>query len=93
MTTLQINLSEPLRQFVARQVAELGLDRPDQYFEQLLEEERQKRLEEYYLEECRKGLASGPPIRVTEENRDAFWNGIKEEIRQKHANRLKKEAV
>ena len=93
MSTLQINLSEPLQRFVAGRVAELGLDRADQYFEQLLEEERQKRLEEYYLRECQKGLASGPLIRVTEENRDAFWNGIKEEIRQRHDSRLKKGAV
>ena len=48
MPALQIDISEPLQQFVAGQIAELGLDRPDQYFEQLLEEERQRRLEEYY---------------------------------------------
>ena len=44
MSTLQINLSEPLQQFVAGRVAELGLERADQYFEQLLEVERKKRL-------------------------------------------------
>jgi hypothetical protein len=37
MSTLQINLPEPLQQFVGEQIVELGFDRPDQYFERLLE--------------------------------------------------------
>ena len=40
-STFQISLPEPLQQFVVGQVAELNLDPPDQYFEQLLEEDRQ----------------------------------------------------
>jgi len=93
MSTLQITLSESLRRFVLGRVAELGLDQPDQYIEQLLEEEKRRKLEEYYMEECRKGLESGPSIRITEENREAFWNGIKEEIRRTHESRHNKEAV
>jgi len=93
MQTFQITLPEPLQQFVQGRIAELGLDQPDQYFEQLIEEEQRRRLDEYYMEEVRKGLESGPPIRVTEENREAFWNGIKEEIFQKHESRHKKEIV
>ena len=93
MPTLQITLPEPLQQFVLGRVTELGLDHPDQYIEQLLEEEQRRKLEDYYMEKVREGLASGPPIRITEENRDAFWNGIKEKIRQRHENRSKKEAV
>jgi len=90
---MQITLPEPLQQFVQGRVAELGLDQPDQYIERLLEEEQHRRLEEYYMEECRKGLESGPSIRITEENREAFWNGIKEEIFQKHESRRKKEVA
>jgi len=93
MSTKQITLPEPLQQFVQGRVAELGLDQPDQYIERLLEEEQHRRLEEYYMEECRKGLESGPSIRITEENREAFWNGIKEEIFQKHESRRKKEVA
>jgi len=93
MSTIQTTLPEPLQLFVQGRVAELGLDRPDQYFEQLLEEEQQRRLEEWYMKEVQKGLDSGPPVRVTEENREAFWNGIKEEIRQRHESRRKMEAV
>ena len=93
MSTFQIYISEPLQQFVAGRVAELGLDRADQYFEQLLEEERQKRLEEYYIEKCREGLASGPGIRITPENREAFWNGIADKIEQRLLERNRKEAT
>ena len=93
MPTLQITLPEPLQQFVQGRVAELGLDRPDQYFEQLLEEEQRRKLDDYYREKVQEGLESGPPIRITEENRSAFWNGIKEKIRQRHENRCKKESV
>ena len=90
---MQITLPESMQQFVQGRVAELGLDQPDQYIEQLLKEEQRRRLEEYYMEECRKGLESGPSIRITEENREAFWNGIKEEIFQKHESRKKEVAV
>jgi len=93
MPTFQITLQEPLQQFVQNRVAELGLDHSDQYFEQLLEEERRKKIDEYYMEKVREGLESGPPIRVTEENRNAFWNGIKEEIRQRHDNRRQKKSA
>ena len=93
MSTLQINLSEPLQRFVAGRVAELGLDRADQYFEQLLEEERKKKLEEYYYEKCLEGLASGPGTRITDENREAYWNGVKEGILRRLEDRRKKESV
>jgi len=93
MSTLQINLSEPLQQFVAGRIAELGFDRADQYFEQLLEVERKKRLEEYYYEKCLEGLASGSGTRITDENREAYWNGIKEGIMRRLEERRKKESV
>jgi hypothetical protein len=88
-TAMQIMLSEPSQRFVLGRVAELGLDRPEQYVEQLLEEEKQRRLDEYYMGKIREGLASGASIRVTEENREAFWNEIKEGICQRHENRCK----
>jgi hypothetical protein len=40
MSTIQITLPESLQRFVQGRVAELGLDQPDQYIEQLLEEEQ-----------------------------------------------------
>ena len=88
MTTLQIDLSEPLQQFVAGQVVELGFDRPDQYIERLLEEERQRRIEEYYLEKCREGLASGATIPIT----PGFWDELADEIDREFEERKRKVA-
>jgi len=79
MPTIQISLSEPLQQFVQHRVAELGLDQPDQYIEQLLEEERCRKRDEYYMEEVRKGLESGPPIRVT----PGYWDDLTDKIERK----------
>ena len=76
MPTLQITLPEPLQKFVMNRIAELGFDCPDQYFEKLLEEERQRKLEDYYMEKVNEGLASGPPIRVT----PGFWDNLADEI-------------
>ena len=88
MTTLQITLPESLQRFVQGKVAELGLDQPDQYIEQLLEEEQRRKLEEYYMEECRKGLESGPSIPVTPD----FWKNLANEIEQEVYERKRKVA-
>ena len=88
MSTIQITLPEPLQRFVQGRVAELGLDQPDQYIEQLLEEEQHRRLEEYYMEECRKGLESGPLIPVT----PGFWDAIADEAVRKCQERKRKVA-
>ena len=85
MSTIQITLPEPLQRFVQGRVAELGLDQPDKYIEQLLEEEQRRRLEEYYMEECRKGLESGPLIPVT----PGFWDDLADEIERECYERRK----
>ena len=78
MSTIQITLSEPLQRFVVKQVVELGLDQPDQYFEQLLEGERRRKRDEYYYQKCLEGIASGPTIPVTA----GFWDDIADEVEQ-----------
>ena len=93
MSTFQINLSESLQQFVAGRVAELGLDRVDQYFEQLLEEERKRKLEEYYYEKCLEGLASGQSIPITPDYWDKFKEGIRQRYEERRKNRSKEECV
>jgi len=78
MSTIQITLPEPLQRFVQHQVAELGLDQPDQYIEQLLEEERRRKRDEYYYQKCLEGIASGPAIPVT----SGFWDAVADEVEQ-----------
>jgi len=85
---MQITLPESLQQFVQGRVAELGLNQPDQYIVQLLKEEQRRQLEEYYMEECRKGLESGPPIRITPE----FWENLVGEIESEVYDRKRKVA-
>ena len=79
MPTIQITLPETLQRFVQHRVAELGLDQPDQYIEQLLEEVRCRKRDEYYMEKCREGLASGLPIQVT----PGYWDDLADKIERK----------
>jgi hypothetical protein len=87
MSTLQINLSESLQQFVAKQVVELGLDRPDQYFEQLLEEERQKQFDDYCMLKVQEAIDQNEWI-----PEDEFWRRVNQDT-QTRRNACETEAV
>ena len=87
MSTLQINLSEPLQQFVARQVAELGLDRADQYFEQLLEEEQHRKFDDYCMAKVQEAIDQNEWIAEEE-----FWKMVDQDT-QNRRNTCKAEAV
>jgi len=89
MPTFQITLSEPQQQFIQRRVAELGLDSTDQYFDQLLKEDWEKKRDEYYLKKCQEGIASGQVIPIT----PGYWEELKARTRQRHESRQKKEAM
>ena len=82
MSTIQITLPESLQRFVVKQVAELGLDQPDQYFEQLLEEERRRKQDEYYMEKCQEAIDADRWTQVTDENRQEFWDRIRQKAKQ-----------
>ena len=88
MSTIQITLPESLQRFVQGRVAELGLERPDQYVEQLLKEEQRRRLEEYYMREVQKGLDSGTSIPITPE----FWDNLVAKAERKCQERKRKVA-
>jgi hypothetical protein len=57
ITTLNKTLSNPSQQFVAEQTAE---------------EEQLRKIDEYHWKLVQEGLASGPPIPMTEE----YWNNF-----------------
>jgi hypothetical protein len=86
MQTLQIMLSESSQRFIQGRTAELGLDSPEQYVEQLLEEEQRRSLDEYYMEKVREGLASGTPIPVT----PGYWQEIASRVERKVEERNRK---
>jgi len=74
MPTIQITLPEPLQRFVLGRVAELGLDRPDQYFEQLLEEEQRRNFDDYCMEKIQEVIDRDEWIAEEE-----FWKRVDEE--------------
>ena len=87
MPTLQITLSEPMQQFVLGKVAELGLDRPDQYVEKLLEEEQHRWFDDYCMEKVQKAIDRDEWIAE-----DEFWQQVDENTRTRR-NVRKAEAV
>ncbi|MDR0336204.1 MAG: hypothetical protein LBI18_03840, partial [Planctomycetaceae bacterium] len=68
------------------------LSAPDKYFEKLVEEEQKRKIDEYYYKKCQEALESGEPIRITDENREEFWNSIKEGITQRYWKRYGKDS-
>ena len=87
MPTLQITLSEPIQQFVFGKVAELGLDRPDQYLEKLLEEEQHKTFDAYCMEKVQEAIDKDEWIAE-----EVFWEQVDEDT-QIRRNARKAEAV
>ena len=82
MPTLQITLSEPQQQFVMGRVAELGLERPDQYIEKLLEEEQRQKLDEYYMEKVQEAIDADRWTSVPEDKWPEFWDRVRQKAKQ-----------
>ena len=73
-------MPEPLQQFVLGKIVELGLDRPDQYFEKLLEAEQHRTFDDYCMEQVQKAIDRDEWIAEKE-----FWRLVDEDT-QKHRN-------
>ena len=80
MTTLQISLPEPLREFVERQVAEGGYPSPSDYVQSLLREVQKRKAKEQVEAMLLDGLNSGEPIEVTA----AYWEEKRRQLDQRH---------
>lgn len=67
MTTLNISLSESMREFINEQITKEGFSTEDEYIRHLIGQEQERvaksRLEELLIE----GLESGEPIEITDE--------------------------
>ena len=87
MSTIQIILSEPLQQFVQGRVAELGLDRPDQYVEKLIEEAQRNTFDDYCMEKVQVAIDRDEWIAE-----DEFWKQVDADT-QTRRNARKAEAV
>lgn len=63
-TTMNISLSEPLKQFVDHQVREGGFSSTSDYMRELIRERQRRSAEEQLRALIAEGLASGPAVPV-----------------------------
>jgi len=69
MTTLNISLPEPMRAYVAQQVAQGGYSTASEYIRQLVRQDQKRAARERLEFLLMEGVESGPPIEVT----DQYW--------------------
>ncbi|MGA2263503.1 MAG: type II toxin-antitoxin system ParD family antitoxin [Acidobacteriota bacterium] len=69
MTSLNISLPQPLKDFVEERVKQGGYSTPSEYVRELLREDQKRRAEEKLEALLLEGLNSGKPIDVTQE----YW--------------------
>ena len=67
MATMNISLSEPLRQFVDEEVREGGYSSTSDYMRDLIRQHQRRKAEELLRTLIAEGLASGPATPVTAE--------------------------
>ena len=82
MTTLNISLPDPLKDFVDEQVGERGYHGPSDYIQALVQEEQKRKAEEKLEELLREGL-SRPASELTEND----WEYVRNELEQRIAGR------
>ncbi|MEI8197995.1 MAG: type II toxin-antitoxin system ParD family antitoxin [Phycisphaerae bacterium] len=80
MTTLNISLPDPMKEFVERQVNQGGYSSSSEYVRALIREE-QKRLAQATLEaKLLEGLASGTPTELTKQD----WEELRRDLIRRH---------
>lgn len=81
METMNIALSEPLKDFVLSQVAEGGYSSVSEYVRALIRQEQKRRAQEALEAAILKGLNSGESTPMTPED----WQDIRRQIRKRRA--------
>lgn len=72
MTTLNIPLPEPMREFLEAQAASAGYEKVDDYVLALIRDAQQREAEKGVETKLLEGLDSGPPIEVN----DPYWKDL-----------------
>jgi antitoxin ParD1/3/4 len=80
MTSLNISLPQPLKDFVEEQVSKGGFSTPSEYIRALLREDQKRRAEEKLEALLLEGLNSGDPIEITSE----YWEKKRNELIERH---------
>lgn len=82
MTSLNISLPQPLKNFVEEQVRQGGYSTPSEYIRALLRDDQKRRAEEKLEALVLEGLHSGEPLEAS----PRFWTELREEL----ADRIRK---
>ncbi len=85
MTSLNISLPQPLKDFVEEQVRQGGFSTPSEYIRALLRDDQKRRAEEKLEALVLEGLNSGDPVEVTPD----FWKELREELAERLNKRKK----
>jgi antitoxin ParD1/3/4 len=80
MTSLNISLPQPLKDFVEERVKEGGYSTPSEYVRELLREDQKRRVEEKLEAFLLEGLDSGKPIEITPE----YWENKRKQLIERH---------
>jgi hypothetical protein len=82
---MSITLSKPAQKYVAKQVAKLGLNEPEEFVEKILQEDRQRKIDEYHWELVQEALERDEWKPITPE----FWDGVRQKAEQIRHSRQK----
>lgn len=82
-TTMNVSLPETLRDYIDERVAEGGYANVSDYVRALIREDRARQAKARLEAKLLEGLESGPPVVAD----DAYWEGLKREVRARVAKR------
>ena len=77
MTTLNISLPDPLKQYVEKQAAEGGYSSSSEYVRGLIRRDKEKQAQENLETKLLEGMASGSSAEMTA----ADWNDLRQQVR------------
>jgi antitoxin ParD1/3/4 len=85
MTTLNISLPEPVREFLETQAASAGYEKVDDYVLALIQEAQRREAERTLDTKLLEGLDSGAPIEVD----DGYWRDLNARVAARLAHSTK----
>lgn len=81
MATMNISLSEPLKQFVDEEVRQGGYSSTSDYVRDLIRQHQRRKAQDFLRQLIAEGLASGPTEPVTADT----FEQMRRELRARHA--------
>jgi len=85
MTSLNISLPQPLKNYVEERVKEGGYSTPSEYVRELLRKDQQRCAEKKVEVLLLEGLKSGKPIEITSK----YWKNKRQQLIKRHGTKNK----